>query len=333
MTTKRRLDLPPHTYRDKVRGTYYRPYLGRHNGKPRFGKRVRLGDYDLPAHQAWAKLETLQAQATRTVRWVLTQYLNSPRFKELAPKTQRSYEDSFNSLTTYPLADGRSFGDAPLEQINKRVIRRFLDHYPYPVAANRQVALLKAAWRWVEQRYEGIPENPCTGVDANRERPRERYVTDWEYEQMLGVVPPWLWVAMELSYLCRGRKSEVLALTRASIQSNGIYLQRAKGSDDEVTLWSERLKEVIRVAAELPGPSEYLVRNRGGRVTKKAFDSAWARAKRKAGSAVFPPGDGWTFHDIKAKGYSDQREQSAGHRSERMHRVYSRKAREVEPPK
>ena len=35
--------------------------------------------------------------------------------------------------------------------------------------------------------------------------------------------------------------------------------------------------------------------------------------------------------DLKAAGYSDQKKQDAGHKSEKMHRVYNRKLRIVEP--
>jgi len=40
----------------------------------------------------------------------------------------------------------------------------------------------------------------------------------------------------------------------------------------------------------------------------------------------------FTYHDIKACGYSDQKVQDAGHRSEKMHKVYNRKMRVVIPP-
>jgi len=49
------------------------------------------------------------------------------------------------------------------------------------------------------------------------------------------------------------------------------------------------------------------------------------RKARKRGIDPFP------FHDLKAKGYSDMKNQSAGHKQEQVHRVYSRKLRTVEP--
>ena len=74
------------------------------------------------------------------------------------------------------------FGSVRLDQVDKRSIRSYLDTYPSPVAANRHIAVLKSAWNWVLERHE-VPDNPCLGVKINREKPRERYVTDDEYER------------------------------------------------------------------------------------------------------------------------------------------------------
>jgi hypothetical protein len=40
----------------------------------------------------------------------------------------------------------------------------------------------------------------------------------------------------------------------------------------------------------------------------------------------------FNFHDLKAKGYTDQKVQAAGHMSPKMHAVYDRKGRLVEGP-
>lgn len=60
--------------------------------------------------------------------------------------------------------------------------------------------------------------------------------------------------------------------------------------------------------------------------------SQWTRAMAKAmdleSSELTEP---FHFHDIKAKGYTDQIEQDAGHKSPSMHKVYNRKARLVVP--
>ena len=47
-----------------------------------------------------------------------------------------------------------------------------------------------------------IPDNPCIGVKLNREAPRERYVTDDEFETVLRMAPPPISQMMELSAAC-----------------------------------------------------------------------------------------------------------------------------------
>ena len=105
------------------------------------------------------------------------------------------------------------------------------------------------------------------------------------------------------------------------------------------------------INAKAPTPIDkprYLIKRKdGGRYTKNALDSAWQRVIKKAmtkgvelppelleeakrdgarmiGNCVVIDG-GFTFHDIKAKGYTDRKEHNAGHKSARMHSVYMRK--------
>jgi hypothetical protein len=73
----------------------------------------------------------------------------------------------------------------------------------------------------------------------------------------------------------------------------------------------------------------YLIHGRQGQaIRQNAFQTAWGRAMR---DWVAKGNERFTFHDLKASGYSDQKKQDAGHRSEKMHRVYNRKLRVVEP--
>jgi len=77
------------------------------------------------------------------------------------------------------------------------------------------------------------------------------------------------------------------------------------------------------------GDARLLLNNHGQRITVSAWNSALQRLRPEMDRLGF---DRFTLHDLKAKGYSEQRVQEAGHRSERMHRVYNRKPRLVEPP-
>lgn len=317
--------LPKHVYR-KGAGFIYR-----HDGKDTY-----LCKQTDPASMLWTAYERAKkADHDDNLRWLVNTYLESPKFRELAPKTREAYAGYANTLLGFKTASGTEFGDAPMDAITMITIRDFLDKYPAPISANRQIQFLKAAWNWVAQRHP-VPANPCAKVELNKQPARERYVDQVEYQQVLRMARGYLPAMMELAYLCRARRSEVSALRESDVLADGLRLKRGKGSEGEITAWTPRLRAAVEAArsihpgAPTPIKGAYLIHDKGGLPIKKnSFDSAWRRLMNRAIDAGLEP---FTFHDLKAAGYSDQKEQWAGHKSEKMHRVYSRKLRIVEPP-
>lgn len=317
--------LPKHVYR-KGAGFIYR----------REGKDTYLCKQADPLSVLWAAYERAQKpDQGDTLRWLVNTYLASDKFRKLAPRTRESYGGYAVTLLGFKTASGRPFGDALLTEITLISIRGFLDKYPAPISANRQIQFLKSAWNWVAQRHP-VPDNPCRGVELNVQSARERYVSQEEYETVLNMATGYLPPMMELAYLCRARRSEVNALMEADILPEGVRLNRGKGSEGEITAWTPRLRAAVDAAKSLhpnaPAPikGSYLIHDKAGAPIKKnSFDTAWRRLINRAIAVGVEP---FTFHDLKAAGYSDQLEQWAGHKSEKMHRVYNRKLRIVEPP-
>ncbi len=358
--------LPERVYRDRSR-YFYRPYLGRENNQPKYGKPIRLCGLDASTAEVWQAYEALMNKDNNTLDWLLTTYLKSEQFKELAGKTQGEYTSYARLILDFKMANGQRFGIAPLHKINKRVIRGYLDAYPAKVAANRHVQFLSAAFTWGEERYPVVKNNPCSGVRRNREESRTRYIEDWEYYVTYccaaSMRTPIIAVAMELAYLCAARRDEVFSLTDRSVRKEGLWIKRTKGSDDEITRWSPRLREAVESCKKInkgaPIPinqPRYLLRRKdGSKYTKNALDSAWQRVIKKAREkgAVLPPelledarndgarisgnrafiDGGFTFHDIKARSISDREGNHSGHRSERMRSVYVRKPQLVDATK
>ena len=311
--------LPKYVLADKY-GYRLKPYLGRVDGRIKWGKTVYLAPPDAPMSEVWRAYEEAVGDDRQTVGWLLGLYKNSDKYRGLSPKSQLDYGKIIEKLTGAPVGNDR-FGSVRLDRVTKRSIRSYLDTYPSPVAANRHVAVLKAAWNWALQRYE-IPENPCLGVELNREAPRERYVTDDEYDAVLRMAPPPLSQMMELAYLLRARLSEVLNLRVEDVSDTHVRLVRLKGSEGELTTLSERLRAAVSDVRGDP----YIVH----RYSESAFRSAWRRlqaAMKKEGIEVF------AFHDLKAKGISDHQDNFGGHRSPNMRKVYVRKLQEVEATK
>lgn len=339
--------LPDYVYLSKGRYVY-KPYLGRKDGKTTFGKEIVLCGKDSSITQIWTAYDQIKSIDTGTIKWMLDQYHASDKFKTLSASTKSQYGHYYNTITTFPTAAGDTWGETPIAATSPKTIRLYLDKREHKKGGNREIQYLKAAFSWAYQRLDNVLSNPCKGVDLNEETPRDRYVEDWEYDLVYRVAKsmraPYFAPAMELAFLARARRIEVFSYTLDDMKEAGLYLKRSKGSEDEITGWSPRLMDAIELCKannpEAPRriKGQLLLHDKQGLAyTKNALDSAWQRiiAKAMTKGAVI---DGRTvllkerfnFHDLKAKAYSDMKgEQFAGHKSERMHAVYNRKAREV----
>ncbi len=142
---------------------------------------------------------------------------------------------------------------------------------------------------------------------------------------------------MEIAYLCRMRASEVRGLLEdRHLLENGVFVERGKGSANEITQWSERLQKAVDDAREFCSTGPTRVQDRplfnGGVIPKTSFDSAWRRVRAQAmqtgltidGEQVTLT-EPFNFHDIKAKGVTDHELKASGHRSKKMTAVYDRK--------
>jgi len=321
--------LPPYVYR---KGNWYvwRPYVDGRMGRPVPLVRVGASMSDI-----WAALEQVQDTAGPTIRRMLDQYLRENT--RLAKRTRSDYQDYARLLCQAPLKGGRLFGDADPDSVTAPAIRQYLDrHADTPTAANRRVQFLKAAYAWAFERGR-VRSNPCTGVRLHSTPGRDRYVTDAEYTAVLQIAEEWaaagkypyLPDAMELAYLCRARLGEVLALKRSNYANGRLFVHRSKGSRSEYTIMGPRGKAVIERTRRGNVISPYLIHNRGQRVPKNSFQTAFKRLILEA-EARGVISERFTVHDLKAKGVSDHTAHHSGHRSERMRHHYNRKPDEVE---
>jgi len=312
-------------------GVIYTPYLG----KGVKGKPINLGPADMTVGEIWASYERETSQPSDTLNWLLNEYHQSAKFKSLKPRTQKDYAEYREKLTSFPMANGKPFGTAILEKIRRTAIQKYLDKHHAPILANRQIQYLKSAWNHTLNRHEHVPPNPCIGVELNKQEARTRYVCQEEFQAFRAKAGGYISLFMEIGYLCRARWSEVAKLTDGHLSEQGIAIVRGKGSEGEITAWTPRLRKAVADCkafnSDAPTPIQggYLIHDKRGKPIKQnTFQAAWGRHMRpwvKAGCERF------TYHDIKAAGYSDQSEQFAGHKSERMHQVYNRKLRVVQP--
>lgn len=181
-----------------------------------------------------------------------------------------------------------------------------------------------------------MPEpNPCIGVDLNKERPRDKYVTPEEYlivyQAALSMRNPMFAYALEIAYLCRARRGEVFSMTFDNVLENGLLLNRGKGSRSDVILWSNRLRSAVEgcknIYPNAPTPimGGFLLHNSNGKqYAESALNSAWQRVMVKA-KEKFGLRTHFTFHDIKAAGCTDAEFENAGsHKTKKMEAIYDR---------
>tara|TARA_R110002110_G_scaffold415835_1_gene657177 strand:- start:9525 stop:10553 length:1029 start_codon:yes stop_codon:yes gene_type:complete len=331
--------LPKYVYRRR-HGYIYRPYLGRLDGKSQWGKDVYLCGPAASMGQIWSTYEQATGQKTTNLRWLLGKYHLSEKFRELGRRTQLDYDGYRKIILNRELADGCLLGDVSFNDIDMYTIKQYLDTYcdkdgrRAPIAANRHIQYLKAAWNWARQRHPEVPPNPCTGVELNKQKPRTRLVTLEEYETALSLASGYIWIMMELAYLCRARRGEVAALKHSDVTDDGLRLVRTKGSEGEVTLWTPRLRAAVDRAKEFnraaPTPigGAYLIHDKHGLdIKKNAFDSAWRRLMDKVEAKGIPR---FTYHDLKAAGITRHKDHHGGHRSEKMRKVYVRDLPKIE---
>jgi len=131
---------------------------------------------------------------------------------------------------------------------------------------------------------------------------------------------------MELAYLCRMRRSEVLDVRVKDIESDGLNTRRIKGSNSALTLWTVRLKDAVDLGlkGKLRVPEMTVV---GMEVRGDTFTQGFRALVKRSGVEWF------TFHDLKSKGVSDfkgDKKRASGHKSEKMVAIYDRKRIEIE---
>jgi len=339
MPIKRDNKLPPYVYLRKS-GYVMRVYIGKNQPM----KAIKLCSASAPISEVWKQYELNKSNNLQTLSWLLREYESSDSFKGNAKSTRDMQSGQITRVCAYKLRNGNTFGSAKLKLITSGKIRKYLDARKRdgsPSAGNRERSLISVAWNWALERdvIIGI-NNPCSVVKKNEEKPRTRYASPDEYAKAYQLAEryPYLQPMMELAYLCRMRRGEILNATRAQILEKGFDTMRTKGSNDAITRWSPRLLKAVNCDSPVLSGSVksiYIVHDRRGQqITVEAFKSAWTRLKRLMVKAGMEP---FNFHDIKAAGVSDvegndyDKLQASGHKDLKTMRIYDRKKRLVDP--
>jgi integrase len=146
-----------------------------------------------------------------------------------------------------------------------------------------------------------IEKNPCKDVVRNTEKPRDRYVTDAEFDEFLKLVPPYMQIAMEISRMTGLRQGDILRLKQSNITPDGLLVKQGKTGKEMLFELTEELSTlIVRRNNRVTSIDRHLLLNsRGQPLTSSGFKTMWQRRMK-----VFS-GDRFTFHDIRAKAGSE----------------------------
>jgi site-specific recombinase XerC len=384
---KRKLDptIPTHIAQEKIpaglywhgrgRGRWYVfdvDAAGKRTSKVVAGRDALLSDLHRIAEQRAG------APDRESLRGLAAAFASSPQFHELAKATRVDYDYCRNMVLEHPTKLGRPFGDLATRKLTRPLIQLLIDalasgtkrdaagdRIPTPSKAAHAQRYLGRLFEWGINRGFAI-ENPAAGVELPTERKRRTMPEAAVMERLIqfarvnaggrGIadsVAPYLAPALEIAYLCRLRGIELLDLTDASLQQDGLACVRRKGSRENCTAWSPRLRAACEALAAYrakrwakrgtPTPiaassRPLLVAIDGGPLSKSALDSAWQRLMALAiARDVLSREQRFGLHGLKRRGITDTEGTSAdkqlasGHRSEAMVQIYDQSIALVQP--
>jgi site-specific recombinase XerC len=358
--------LPRDVYFDhRGSGIWYTLYYneaGRRQRKNLCGAAVTLSEL----HRI---VEELNGVDRDSLRFLCEQFHDSDNFKRLSDSTKDDYTYSRDVLLQYPTKLQKPLGDLAVKKFSPPLVQRIVDQIAAdgtPSKAAHALRYLRRVMQWGRNRGF-VDINPALGIEAPRERKRRRLPGPAVMDALIaraqekgaltsgrpGACSPYLWIVMEISYLCRLRGIETVTLTDANETAEGLVTNRRKGSRDNVVRWMPRLRAAVDAAKagrattwdkkSVPVPIHadmrpLIVASHGGPLKKSSLDTAWQRFITNAIEEGFITEDQrFGLHDLKRRGITDtpgtraEKQDASGHRSESMMDVYDHSKPMVDP--
>lgn len=313
------------------------------------------------AYRAWSsRLDS--ADKANTIGQLLDRYA-----LEVVPtKSAKSQTENARYIKTLRAV----FGAMPLNAISPQHIYKYIDHRRQkseqkangnqtittgglPIA-RREIALISHAYtKAVEWGY--INRHPFKGqIRLEGEKPRTRYVEDWEIVECLSLTSPRskgginvIGPYIRLKLLTGMRRGDMLRLTMANLKEDGIHLTTAKTGKPIIYEWTDELRRVVDMAkAARPirfSPYLFCTAKGGSYINEETGDasswnSMWQRFMARV-LAETKVTERFTEHDLRAKCASDattveHAQKLLAHADSRItDRVYRRKPERVKPLK
>jgi site-specific recombinase XerD len=302
-------------------------------GKPVYKRKRKWITLGRTKQEMHAKYYELLDRPTKiyTMNDLINRYM-----QEVAPtKAPRTYKDNQAEAERLRAV----FKDMEPPDITPVHIYQYLDERAKKAAvrANREKALLSSMFSFAI-RWGVVKDNPCKQVRRLTEKPRKRYIQDWEFEAVYAIAPPMIQCAMEFAYLTSQRIGDILDVEENDMTSEGIRFIQNKGKEHLIVEWSDALTACVN---RMRGLSEvrslYLFCRRDGqRYTSNGFKAIWQRVMAKALEENVIQ-ERFTFHDIRKKSCSDEKtpegKRRLGHRTAAMMARYDVAPKKYKPLK
>jgi Phage integrase family len=299
-----RKDLPTGLYFDPVWQTYrYRESRGDRKWTS-LGKLTRE-----QAIKAYVKLRHADEPADGgTVGELIDAYIKRElprrlRLGKLKEITADEYRRQAEELRT--LFGTRKFAPTPAQSADGAFLRRadVVNHLrefegrPGAVAANRRVAVLSVIFE--NAASVGLCTfNPCKGAERNPEAARKNILDDSTRSAILAASALALRLIASLSDVTAMRKTDARLLNLAQIRDGAIRIEQSKTGRKQDFEITPAVAAILDQAATLPGRkiSFFVFPTRKGTpYSESALQTAWRRAKKKAGLADLDA----TFRDLR----------------------------------
>jgi len=329
---KKQTGLPSYCYRDK-RGKLYmlHPAPTGPDGKPRH-KRVTYGNLE-GLLAAWRVTygDAAQSGGDTVGDWLdalLVDVQDRARTGDLASSTAEDYQRRIAKLREIWAAVDMDDVDVPM-------LYRWRDARGEQgrVQANRERTCLFEAFKLAVKRGR-IRDNTVRFLEPFREKPRDRYVTDADFNAVYQHATPIVRAAMLLAAVTGLRQGDLLRIKRSDFGDDGLTIRTNKTGAGLVIGWSDGLRRAVIEAAGTRDfiPMVLLATQTGKAYTGDGFRSLWQKAMVSALEAQ-PALKRYTFNDLRAKAGSDGRDwQLLGHMDRKtFERVYNRLPRKVSP--
>lgn len=319
--------LPAYCYRDK-RGALYM-LVPAADGKK---QRRTYGD-DLHRMLAdWADTYGAGERVGNLISDTMDRYLGQLARRramgDIAESTEHDYQKHLASLR-------RVWAAVRWEDFDAPAIARWQEARgaQSAVQCNRELTVLGDVAK-LAGRLGLMKENPLRFIQRLKERPRKRFVEDWEFAAVFEHALPVVRAAMFIASITGLRQGDILRLRRADFGDAGLLVPTRKTGQPLLFAWTDGLRQAYELGTSVRefASLHWLVTERGRAYTSSGFRSLWHDAKAAAMLANAQL-EAYTFNDLRAKAGSESRDwKILGHLDQRtFERVYNRLPRKVEP--